>query len=186
MQGKKEKTKTVRASISLDGHRLPVSVQPLYGSKKNHCFGCAPGNRIGLHLHFEQRPGEKSVECHFRMPRRFEGPPGHVHGGILATILDEAMGKVNRQKNIVALTRQMTVEYLRPAPVLTPLVAVGWPVSEHGRKHQNAAEIRTLDGEVLTRSEGLFISIDPVAMFDQQQKKTASQSAQKGSARSTR
>ena len=132
----------------------------------NHCFGCGPGNRFGLHLRFQQIPDGESVECHFRVPRRFEGPPEHVHGGVIATILDEAMGKVNKQKQVVALTRQMSIEYLRPVPLATPLYAVGWAIGEHGRKHRRAAEIRTLTGEVLARSEGLFIVIDPVAMFD--------------------
>lgn len=138
---------------------------------RNHCFGCGAGNRTGLHLHFERVPDEKSVECYFELTRRFEGPPGHVHGGIIATILDETMGHVNWRKQVVALTRQMSIEYLRPVPLATKLHAVGWPVSEHGRKHQNAAEIRTLDGHVLARSEGLFIAIDPATMFDKHARK---------------
>ena len=105
------------------------------------------------------------MECEFQMPRRFEGPPGHLHGGIIATVLDEAMGKVNRQKGIVALTRRMSVDYLQPVPLGVKLRAVGWPVKVEGRKHFHAGEIRTLDGVVLARSEGLFIAIDPVEMF---------------------
>lgn len=139
---------------------------------QNHCFGCGPANRSGLHLRFLAGADAKSVECHFRMPRRFEGPPGHVHGGVIATILDEAMGKVNWRKQVVALTRQMSIEYLRPVPLATSLCAVGWMVSEDGRKHRNTAEIRTLDGTVLARSEGLFIAIDPAKMFAKHVRKT--------------
>ena len=105
------------------------------------------------------------MECVFRMPRRFEGPPGHLHGGIIATVLDEAMGKVNRQKGIVALTRRMSIDYLQPVPLGIKLRAVGWPVKVEGRKHFHAGEIRTLDGIVLARGEGLFIAIDAVKMF---------------------
>lgn len=131
----------------------------------NHCFGCAPANRYGLRLRFHQNEADRGVECTFRMPRRFQGPPGHVHGGIIAAILDEAMSKANRQKGIVALTRQMSIEYLRPVPLGVKLRAVGWPVKEDGRKHTNAAEIRTPDGVVLARGEGLFIAIDPAEML---------------------
>ena len=105
------------------------------------------------------------MECEFSMPRRFEGPPGHLHGGIIATILDEAMGKVNRRKGIVALTGHMSIDYLEPVPLATKVRAVGWPVKIQGRKHFHAAEIRALDGTVLARSQGIFIAIDPVEMF---------------------
>ncbi len=137
---------------------------PLASGLVNHCFGCAPGNRNGLHLKFTEHPDGK-VQCLFRVPRRFEGPPGHVHGGIIATILDEAMGKVNRPKRIVALTRRMSIDYLQPVPLGVPLIAVGWAVRQEGRKHFHAGEIRTQEGAVLARSEGLFIAVDPAEMF---------------------
>jgi len=129
----------------------------------HNCFGCSPTNRHGLRLHFRENHG--SVECDFRLARRFEGPPGHAHGGIIATVLDEAMGKVNRQQAIVALTRHMAVDYLRPVPLGVKLRAVGWPVRVDGRKHFHAGEIRTVEGAVLARSEGLFLAIVPAEMF---------------------
>lgn len=138
---------------------------PALAGLTNHCFGCAPDNRQGLRLRFQECVEDNSVECVFRIARRFEGPPGHVHGGIIATILDEAMGKVNRRKGIVALTGRMSIDYLQPVPLGVKLRAVGWPVKQQGRKHFHAGEIRTLEGVVLARSEGLFIAIDPVEMF---------------------
>ena len=130
----------------------------------HRCFGCAPDNRQGLRLRFQENK-DGSMECVFRMQRRFEGPPGHLHGGIIATILDEAMGKVSRKKGIVVLTRRMSIDYLQPVPLGVKLRAIGWPVKVEGRKHFHAGEIRTLDGDVLARSEGLFIAIDPIEMF---------------------
>jgi uncharacterized protein (TIGR00369 family) len=131
----------------------------------NCCFGCSPINRHGLRLKFDEDLRNISVKCTFRIAPRFEGPPGHVHGGIIATILDEAMGKVSRQKGVVALTRRMSIDYLQPVPLGVNLRAVGWHVSQDGRKHFHAGEIRSMNGDVLARGEGLFIAIDPVAMF---------------------
>ncbi len=143
---------------------------PLASGLTNHCFGCAPANRQGLKLRFtEDDAGVASV---FRVARRFEGPPGHVHGGIIATILDEAMGKVSRRKGVVALTRRMSIDYLQPVPLGVKLRAVGWAVRQEGRKHFHAGEIRTLDGTVLARSEGLFVAIDAAEMFRKHVEKT--------------
>lgn len=139
---------------------------PILPGLTNHCFGCSPGNRHGLHLKFTEDPANRSVECIFRIARRFEGPPGHVHGGVIATILDEAMGKVNRQKGVVALTRRMTIDYLRPVPLSVKLRAIGWAERQEGRKHFHAGEIRTMEGDVLARSEGLFVAIDVKQMFE--------------------
>jgi uncharacterized protein (TIGR00369 family) len=102
--------------------------------------------------------------CDFRLPKKYQGPPGHAHGGIIANILDEAMGKVNKLRSVVALTKSMDVEYLRPVPLQQPLVAVGFERSVRGRRHRNAAEIRDSKGEVLARSTGVFIAVDPDRM----------------------
>jgi uncharacterized protein (TIGR00369 family) len=144
------------------GHTLDGPIPGLV----HHCFGCSQENRNGLHLRFQEMPDNGGVASDFRVPRRFEGPPGHVHGGIIATILDEAMGKVNRRKGIVALTRHMSIDYLRPVPLATRLRVVGWPVKVEGRKHFHTGEIRALDGTVLARAEGIFIAVNSAELFE--------------------
>jgi uncharacterized protein (TIGR00369 family) len=137
----------------------------------NNCFGCGPGNQAGLRLEFVlDKPRERFV-CHFQLEDRFVGPPGHAHGGIIATILDEAMGKVNKLRNVIALTGRMEVDYLKPVPLATPLIVEGWEVRVDGREHIHAAEIRNGDGEVLAESKGTFIEIDPHRMFAKYLKK---------------
>jgi len=103
--------------------------------------------------------------CRFRLGKRYTGPPGHCHGGIIATILDEAMGKVNKLRHVVALTSQITVDYLKPVPLNKPLHVESREVEVTGRRHTNMAEILDQKNEVLARSRGLFIAIDPKKMF---------------------
>lgn len=136
-----------------------------FAPAKNHCFACGKDNPDGMHLKFEIDGGKQQAICNVRIPKRFQGPPGHAHGGIIATILDEAMGKVNKFRNVVALTKSMTVEYKRPVPLEKPVVVVGFEDHVDGRAHHNVAEIRDPDGNVLARSEGLFIAVDAAKMF---------------------
>jgi uncharacterized protein (TIGR00369 family) len=145
----------------LHGHDTRIHKLP-----KNLCFGCGKDNPDGMHLHFIIDEERGITQCHFNLPKRYQGPPGHVHGGVIATILDEAMGKVNKLRSVVALTKTMNIEYLKPVPLGKTLIAEGWEESVHGRKHTNVAEIRDLEGNVLARCSGLFIAIDPEKMFE--------------------
>jgi acyl-coenzyme A thioesterase PaaI-like protein len=63
---------------------------------QHHCFGCGPDNPYGLHLQFTLDATAQTATARVHLDRHFEGPPGHIHGGIIATLLDEAMSKVNR------------------------------------------------------------------------------------------
>ena len=141
------------------GHEVQ---QRTYG---NHCFGCGPENETGLQLKFKLNEETERFVCKFKLPARFEGPPSHAHGGIIATILDEAMGKVSKLRNIIAVTGQMSITYIRPVPLGKPLITEGWEVSVRGREHNRVAEIRNAKGEVLAQSTGVFIEIDPHRMF---------------------
>jgi len=131
----------------------------------NNCFGCGPGNEAGLRLKFVLDKKQQRFVCRFRLPRRFVGPPAHAHGGIIATILDEAMGKVSKLHNLIALTSRMEITYLKPVPLFKPLIVEGWDTGVRGREHYRAAEIRNRDGEVLASSKATFIEIDPHRMF---------------------
>lgn len=132
---------------------------------KNHCFACGPDNPDGMHLKFKFDQKGGHAVCRFRLPLRFQGPPGHAHGGIIATILDEAMGKVNKLRSVIAVTKTMEVEYLKLVPLRKSLIVEGHESSVRGRKHVNVAQILNEKGEVLARSRGLFIAIDPAKMF---------------------
>jgi uncharacterized protein (TIGR00369 family) len=99
------------------------------------------------------------------VPLRFEGPPGHVHGGVIATLLDEAMSKANRQFGVVAMTRQMEVEYLRPVPLMTPLSLTANHVSADGRQHRCQAQITDESSTVLARGKALFIAVDAATVL---------------------
>src|ERR1700739_3340822 len=118
-----------------------------------------------MRLKFVLDDGRKRFICLFRLSKRYTGPPGHCHGGIIATILDEAMGKVNKLRQVVALTSEITVNYLKPVPLNKPLRVESREVRVRGREHVNMAEILNQKGEVLARSKGLFIAIVPKKMF---------------------
>ena len=133
--------------------------------QKNYCFACGQNNPAGMRLKFTLDEERQTFVCKFRLSKRYTGPPGHCHGGIIATILDEAMGKVNKLRQVIAVTAQMTVEYLRPVPLNKPLRVESREVRVRGRQHINMAEIFDQKGEVLARSRGTFIAVDAERMF---------------------
>src|SRR5258707_7633160 len=128
--------------------------------QKTYCFACGKNNPDGMRLRFTYDEERECFVCRFRLGKRYTGPPGHCHGGIIATILDEAMGKVNKLRQVIALTSQMTVDYLRPVPLNQPLRVESREVSVRGRRHVNMGEILNQKGEVLARGRAVFIAND--------------------------
>ena len=101
--------------------------------QRNHCFVCGQNNEVVMKLRFRYDKARDCYTCRFRLDERFMGPPGYLHGGIIAAILDEVMGKVNKSRNVIALTRAIKIDYLKPAPLHQLLRAEGHPVSIEGR-----------------------------------------------------
>jgi uncharacterized protein (TIGR00369 family) len=160
MAGKKSQAEVSQARSSEAGHDTRyIKLQ------KNRCFVCGDQNPDGMRLCFTYDEERDCFVSRFRLGKRYTGPPGHCHGGIIATILDEAMGKVNKLRHVVALTSEITVHYLKPVPLREPLRVESREVKVKGRKHINMAEILNEKGEVLAHSQGLFIAIDPKRMF---------------------
>lgn len=91
-----------------------------------------------------------------RIPVRFVGAPGTVHGGIVAAALDEIMGLVNVLNGEGAFTGTMSVRFHRPTPIERELELLGETVGKDGRKILSRAEIRC-DGELMASAEGVFI-----------------------------
>jgi uncharacterized protein (TIGR00369 family) len=135
------------------------------GQKKNFCFACGPDNPTGMHLKFKLDKTGKRYVCHFRLTKRYTGPPGHCHGGIIATILDDAMSKLNRLFEVPAATSRMMIQYLRPVTLNRSREVSSWNISKRGRRLSHTAEIRDEKGTVLARGRGLFVMLDPQHVF---------------------
>jgi acyl-coenzyme A thioesterase PaaI-like protein len=129
-----------------------------------HCFGCGPANAQGLHLEFSIDAVAHTSTAYVNLTRMHEGPPGHIHGGIVATLMDEAMSKLNRPLAVLAMTRNLEVDYLRPSPLGQQLVLTGHHIRREGRKLFHEAELRMLDGTVLARAKGLFIAVQNIGL----------------------
>jgi uncharacterized protein (TIGR00369 family) len=144
-------------SISPGSHK-DEQLEPLFHGAQNHCFGCGQANPAGLKLEF-LKAADNVVVSNATVSDNYEGPPGYLHGGIIATLLDEAMSKANRAQGVTAMTRQMQVEYLRPVPSGSPIRIEGSVTRSEGRKHWTEACIQNADGVVLAHATGLFIAI---------------------------
>jgi len=131
----------------------------------NHCFGCGIDNPHGMKLKFEYDERGGRFTARIRLNKRFAGPPGHAHGGIIATILDEAMSKLNKPNGITAVTSEMTVNYLRPVPLNRPLQVESHETGLDGRRRFRSAEISDDRGNTLALGRGVFVTVDPEKVF---------------------
>ncbi len=133
---------------------------PFAHSASNRCFGCGPANQNGLRLEF-LLADDGSVVSLPVVPSAFDGHPGYLHGGIIATLLDEAMSKAVRAKANPSMTRKLEVDYLRPVPSGAPLRIEGRVVRNEPRKHWAEARIANEKGIVLAEGKGFFIEAFP-------------------------
>lgn len=124
---------------------------------ENPCFGCGGANPLGMRLEFEQDDERRRIVGRFRLGPEYQGGAGFIHGGIIATLLDEAMGKVNRFRGVRAMTAELTVEYLKPVRVDEEISVEGWETEKSGRNLIHAGEIRNAAGELLARGRGRFV-----------------------------
>jgi uncharacterized protein (TIGR00369 family) len=127
----------------------------------NLCFGCGGANERGMLLTFEQEDQARRIRGNFRLGAEYQGASGFIHGGIIATVLDEVMGKVTRFREVHAVTAELSIEYLKPVPVDADLVVEGHEVEMTGRNLFMLGEIRNIAGQVLARGKGRFVIVDP-------------------------
>ena len=124
---------------------------------ENKCFGCGAANDGGMKLTFEQHNDTRRIVGRFILGPRYQGGGGMGHGGIIATLLDEAMGKVCRFREARAVTAEMNIEYLKPVRVDEEITVEAYETAFKGRNIFQAGEIRNAAGEVLARGTARFV-----------------------------
>jgi acyl-coenzyme A thioesterase PaaI-like protein len=128
-------------------------------SPDNICFACGPGNPIGLHLHLE-RQGETAV-ARFIPGELHGGWAGVVHGGILATVLDEVMAYAVFFTGWKCVTARMEVRY-RAAVTCGDVLVAEARITRDTRRLVDV-EATILRGDtVVAEANGRFMKLGPL------------------------
>ncbi|HXM93699.1 MAG TPA: PaaI family thioesterase [Candidatus Dormibacteraeota bacterium] len=110
-----------------------------------------------MKLAFDQDNTSRRIVGRFVLGPRYQGGGGMAHGGIIATLLDEAMGKVSRFRDVRAVTAELAVEYLKPVKIDEEIIVEAQESGQKGRNLFHTGEIRNASGEVLARGKGRFV-----------------------------
>ena len=129
-------------------------------AKKNMSFGSSPENEDGLQLTITFDEDTKTAYGDYTCPDKFQGEPDLIHPGIITTILDEIMAKINESMNFQTTTGELTIRFLQPAMINEPLHLRGWFVKKNKKIIENRAEIENEIGKIVARGKGKYIELE--------------------------
>jgi acyl-coenzyme A thioesterase PaaI-like protein len=144
-----------------EGAKKQSRVVPFSADERlSSCFGCGGNNPLGLKLNFHW--DGKTAQAEFTPPRFYQSWPDIIHGGIITTMLDEAMGHATRFSGISDfLTAAIQVNFKRPALVGKPLVITGSIIGKEGRSIEAEAMVTLPDGTLVAEGKATQVIIEP-------------------------
>ena len=135
-----------------------------YAFADHNCFACGRENPIGMGLHIEL--GEGTARTEWTAGPDFVGWSDKVHGGIIATLLDEVMAWAPSSFDSWAVTAEMRVRYRSPAMPGEQLIATGRVVERRRRIYEVAGEVRGADGRLVAEGGGRYLGASPSEKAD--------------------
>jgi len=149
-----------RFIVAPDGRR--------YAFADHNCFACGDANPIGMRLVIEL--GEGTATTTWTPGADFVGWADKVHGGLLATLLDEVMAWAPSSFDSWAVTAEMNIRYRAPANPGEPLTARAWVTERRRRIYHVRGEVRTASRRLIAEAEGRFLGATPSQKADLKQR----------------
>jgi len=128
------------------------------GGRGVMCYACGEKNDRGLHMEF-RREGDRAI-CDYTPCDYQQGYPGRMHGGIVATLIDEAMGWAVYGVRQWGATARLSVRFRRPIRLDETLRVEAWVTQNRSRLIELRAEVRDPGGMLLADGEGTFMKLD--------------------------
>lgn len=123
------------------------------------CFVCGADNPEGLRLEFRMDRERGEAEAEVEFPERFQGWENVVHGGLLATVLDEAMIYAAGAKGFGCVTGEITVRYVKPFRTGASGTAKGRFLEDRGRIVLAESEVADAEGVVAAKATGKLFKL---------------------------
>jgi acyl-coenzyme A thioesterase PaaI-like protein len=143
--------------MQISERKIDGQLQP----NSRHCFICGLENPVGLRLRiYQTEPG--IIETTYTAPDHFQGYPGVLHGGIVASILDEISGRAQMgdpSEPRFMFTGKLEVKYRKNVPIGKPLKIVGKAGKSKGKMAEGWAGIYDENGTLLAEATTLLIDV---------------------------
>lgn len=143
----------------LNEHQNRMRPMKTFSPKANNqCFGCGADNPLGLKLTFSGDREDACVSAEFQPLPFMAGGSGMMHGGFIALLLDEASTKVLSLFDRQGVTRNIEVSFEKPVSLDRPIRIEAKLLKQERREHSIEARILNSRGDVLAKSEALFLA----------------------------
>jgi acyl-coenzyme A thioesterase PaaI-like protein len=120
------------------------------------CFACGPDSEIGLRMTFDY--GDGTARSRVAPRPEFGGWSNIMHGGIVATLLDEAMAHAALAAGVRAVTARIEVRFRHPVPTDKPLIVEGKVAGRRGRVMEIEGTLSGEDGTCYAQSHARFLA----------------------------
>jgi uncharacterized protein (TIGR00369 family) len=124
-----------------------------------YCFVCGKKNLAGLKIEFHENQHNNEVEAEVLFPAHLQGWQDTVHGGLLATVLDETMIKAAAAAGIKCVTAEITVKYKKPALTGAAYVVHGKMLETRGRIITAESRICDSSGTIYAQATGKLFKV---------------------------
>jgi acyl-coenzyme A thioesterase PaaI-like protein len=127
-------------------------------TKTDNCWVCGPANSSGLKVSFEPH-GDNGSRAEYVARSEHGGWPGVLHGGMLLTLMDEALGWSLYFHGSGGVTARFDARFRQPVPIGSTLVVRAWTLERRGRLVKARAEVR------MNTDEGALVAEADASMF---------------------
>ena len=134
------------------------------------CLVCGLKNPFGLHTAFYELDN-KEILAVFKPREEHQSYPGRLHGGIISTILDEAIGRaimMHSDNEVWGVTVDLQVRFKKPVLLHEELRVIGRITKDSNRFFEGTGELLLADGTVAAETHGKYLKIplEKIADFD--------------------
>jgi uncharacterized protein (TIGR00369 family) len=124
-----------------------------------NCFVCGKRNPAGLQLQFRWNEPSQEIEAEVIFPAHLQGWQNTVHGGLLATVLDEIMVQAATAIGIKSVTAEITVKYKKPAATSVSYRLSGKILETRGRILTAEGRICDDSGQIYAQATGKLFKV---------------------------
>lgn len=139
--------------------KVKTSRKPTSLVGKNFCFVCGGDNTQGMRLKFSMASDLPTVKGTFYLAHRYMGSTSAAHSGIVAAIVDEAMGKLARHRRSNERAVEITVKHLYPVPLGHKIIVEARPLEQRGKHSWRECTIRDARGRLLVQGKAEFVRV---------------------------